>query len=144
MLRFLLLAAVALIFRMENAAADDSVWSGLVLARNCDSPKAPPAELARFESRLRNVFGYNQFELLGRHREIMDDPRERWLIPGQDFSLRVAARENAPHNYLLGLQLFQGHRLLVETNARLGLQSPLFIRGPQYGDGQLIVVLLVK
>jgi hypothetical protein len=32
----------------------------------------------------------------------------------------------------------------LETKARLSKASPLVIRGPQVGDGQLVIVLVVQ
>lgn len=127
-----------------RAAAEESIWSALVVARNAEHPKEPSPELARFQTRLKNVFGYNEFAVIARYSQVMDDPTERWIILSKVFYLRVAANNAGQNTYLLHLELFQGERMLVETHAKLGRQSPLFIRGPMRGDGQLIIVLLVK
>lgn len=144
---FLLLAAAlfALAAGPRTArAAGPSIWSALVCATNEEHPKEAPPELRKFESKLKNVFGYNQFELVGQHTERMDDPAERWLIPSKDFSLHVTSQTAAGNGYVLKLEMFQEARPLAKFEARLGPQSPLFIRGPLYGRGQLIIVLLVK
>jgi hypothetical protein len=95
---------------------------------------------------LKNIFGYDQFELLGQHTESIDSPTEHWLIPGQDFSLRVNCKKAAKpgFNYRLKLELFQEKKLLADMEARLGGQNMVFIRGPFYGQGQLLIVLIVK
>lgn len=129
---------------MRTARADEVIWSGLVLATNEAKPMAPPGELTRFAPGLRSVFGYNQIELIGSHLETIDDPAERWLIPSKRFCLRVTAKSSDRGTHLLTIQLFQDDKLLVETKAELNRKSPLFIRGPMYGNGQLIVVLAVK
>ena len=46
--------------------------------------------------------------------------------------------------YLLNLKLFQEKNLLLETEAKLSKSSPLVIKGPQVGDGQLLLLLLVQ
>ena len=46
--------------------------------------------------------------------------------------------------YLLNLKLFQEKSLLLETEAKLSKASPLVIKGPQVGDGQLLLVLVVQ
>jgi hypothetical protein len=43
----------------------------------------------------------------------------------------------------LTLKLFQEKNLLLETDAKLSKASPLVIKGPQVGDGQLLLVLVV-
>jgi len=124
--------------------AGDTVWSGLILATNSEHPSEVPVEITKFKTKLENVFGYNQFELIGQHTELMDSPNERWLIPSKDFSLRVVSKTKGGTGYTFNLQLFQQKKTLADFEAKLEPQSPLFIRGPMYGGGQLIIVLLVK
>jgi hypothetical protein len=132
----------------EPALATDRIWSALVLATNAPTPKEPPPELREFAPRLKRIFGYNQFELAGSVLEVIDEQTESWLVPSQLFSLSIKARRStskeARGGYLLNLQLFQEKRPLVDTEAKLAPGSPLFIRGPQYGKGQLIIVLQVQ
>ena len=128
---------------LPAAAEETKIWSALVLATNAKAPKAPPAELAPFAGKLR-VFGYNQFEIIGSHTEKVDDESNSWLLPSDDFFLGVKSQKGGNGEQLLDLKFYQNKRLLVETKARLGPRSPLFIRGPQYGQGRLIVVLLVR
>lgn len=129
-------------------AAADTIWSGVVIAKNVASPKPPPPELREFAARLKRVFGYNQFELFGSASKPIGDRTESWLVPSKSFWLGVNARratsKEARGGYLLNLQLFQDKRPLVDTEAKLAPGSPLFIRGPQYGSGQVIVVLQVQ
>lgn len=130
------------------AAAQDTIWSGVVIATNEKTPTEPPPELREFAPRLKRVFGYNQFSLFGSASNPIGDRTERWLVPSQNFWLGVNARravsKEARGGYLLGIQLFQDKRPLVDSEAKLAPDSPLFIRGPMYGNGQLIIVLQVK
>jgi hypothetical protein len=127
---------------------EDRIWSGLVCATNAATPKDPPPELREFAPRLRRIFGYNQFELVGSASNVIDEVGESWLVPSKHFWLGVRARpaaaKEARGGYLLNLQLFQDQRPLVDTEAKLAPASPLFIRGPQYGKGQLIIVLQIQ
>jgi hypothetical protein len=126
----------------------DRIWSGVVLATDVPAPKEPPPELQEFASRLKRVFGYNQLELVGSATEVIDELSESWLVPSPLFPLSVKARhapsKEAHGGYLLNLRLFQQDRPLVDTEAKLGPGSPLFIRGPLYGKGQIILVLQVQ
>ena len=106
--------------------------------------KEVPAELQKFATKLGKVFGYNQFELIGQHAELMDDPRERWLIPSQNFCLRVEAKNAVRTGYLLKMELFEDQQMLTHFEANLTAQSPLFIRGPLYAGGQLIIIMMIK
>src|SRR5687767_13844226 len=42
------------------------IWSAVLIASNVTSPKTMPAELRPIAGRLQRVFGYNQFEIVGR------------------------------------------------------------------------------
>ncbi|MEA3212048.1 MAG: hypothetical protein QOE70_5105 [Chthoniobacter sp.] len=129
-------------------ATEDRIWSGVVMATNSSSPKDPPPELREFATRLKRVFGYSQFELVGSASNDIGDHGESWLVPSQNFWLGVKARranaKEARGGYLLNLQLFQDKRPLVDTEAKLAPGCPLFIRGPAYAKGQLIIVLQIE
>jgi hypothetical protein len=68
---------------------------------------------------------------------------ERWLVPTKNFWLCAKAHHSGQSSYILDLQIFQDKRLLVQTEAKLGANSPLLIRGPMHARGQLIIVLKV-
>jgi len=124
--------------------ARDAIWSGVVLATNIETPTAPNEELAPIEEKLKSVFGYNHYELIGSHLELMDEPNERWLIPSKVFCLRANSKHGKGKTYLLNLQLFQRTKMLAEFDAKVTAQSPLVIRGPLCGKGQLLFVLRVQ
>jgi hypothetical protein len=117
------------------------IWSGLVLATNPAHPSQVPEGLRKYAEKLKNIFGYNQFELVGESSEKMDDPGERWLIPSKDFCLSVKQRSQPGGNYEIAL--FQNRRRLAAFETHLNPRSPLFIRGPLYAGGQLVIVLHV-
>jgi len=141
-----LLAATLLLFCAAPMlkAQGEVIWSGLVYATNSPAPQPPPAQLARCAAQLTRVFGYNQFELINEQQRHMEDRKERWLLPGKEFSLRVSGEREEGSEYLFRLELYRKDRLLVRTKARLGAESPIAFRGPLYDRGQLIIVLLVK
>lgn len=126
-----------------SAQAGDKIWSALVFASNQAAPEPTPAELSRYAGQLKNVFGYNNLKVIGSRTEALDG-HDGWLIPSKRFYLRVHATEAREGGHLLSLELYQDKNLLLETRARLGRKSPLFIRGPLCGEGQLIIVLAVK
>ena len=141
-------AALVLILSAAPAHAAQLVWSGLIIAQNEEHPKPVPSELASLEDTLKELFGYNQFELAGSASQEIGDQSENWLVPSKSFWMglkgRRAVSKEAQGGYLLSLQLYQDKRPLVDTEVKLAPGSPLFIRGPQYGDGQVIIVLQVQ
>lgn len=142
--RALLFAAlIALVMSATTLNAAHLVWSGLVIAQNTEKPQTVPPELAQLEETLKELFGYNQFEVIGQSRKTLETGQEDWLATSKYFSLHVDARGADDAGYELNLQLFQEKELLLETNTKLSQSSPLVIKGPQVGGGQLLLVLLV-
>ena len=126
------------------ARGAQNVWSGLVIATNVAHPDAVPSELKRMEDTLKELFGYNQFKVIGQSQKTLVTGEEDWLASSKYFSLHVDSKGDSPVGYLLNLKLFQENNLLLETETKLSKSSPLVIKGPQVGDGQLLLVLVVQ
>ena len=126
------------------ARASQMVWSGLVMANNVAQPNEIPPELNRIEGTLKALFGYNQFKVIGQSRKTLVTGSEDWLASSKYFSLHVDSKGETNAGYLLNLKLFQEKSVLLETEAKLSKASPLVIKGPQVGDGQLLLVLVVQ
>jgi hypothetical protein len=125
------------------AQGSQMVWSGLVIANNVAQPDQIPPELNRIEGTLKALFGYNQFKVIGQSRKTLVTGTEDWLASSKYFSLHVDSRGETDTGYLLNLKLFQEKSVLLETEAKLS-KKPLVIKGPQVGDGQLLLVLVVQ
>jgi len=126
------------------ARASQVVWSGLVMANNVAHPDEIPPELHRLEGTLKAWFGYNQFKVIGQSQKTLVTGSEDWLAASKYFSLLVDAKGETAKGYLLKLKLFQEKSVLLEAEAKLSKASPLVIKGPQVGDGQLLLVLVVQ
>ena len=146
-LRLLALPCCAAALLPSPLHADDKVWSAVLFATNVSSPKEPPDELKPIAARLKRVFGYNQFEIVGTDQEEVNDGVERQLKPTKTFWLNLKARhasiKEARGGYLLNVQLYQDKRALVDTVALIAPDSPLFFRGPLHAKGQILIVLQV-
>lgn len=143
--RCVFILACALIFgAATHLEGSETVWSGLVMANNVPEPTPIPAELSRLEGTLKQLFGYNQFQVIGSSRKALKTGEEDWLAQSKYFSLHVDSKAAAHASYQLNLQLFQEQKLLLETDAKLTKSSPLVIRGPQVGDGQLVLLLVLE
>jgi len=122
----------------------ETVWSGLVIAENVAQPQPIPPELTRIEEPLKKFFGYNQFQVIGQSQKILKTGQEDWLATSKFFGLHVDARGESEAGYVLNLKLYKEKELLLETDAKLSKRSPLVIKGPQIGSGQLLLVLVVE
>ena len=141
-----LLLAVLLVLAVSafSANAAHVVWSGLVIAENVPQPAPIPPELTKLEQTLKELFGYNQFEVIGQSDKTLKTGEEDWLANSKYFGLHVDARGENDAGYTLNLKLYKENEVLLETDANLSKSSPLVIKGPQVGSGQLLLVLVVK
>lgn len=127
------------------ARGSQTVWSGLVIANNVPQPEETPKELKRIEETLKELFGYNQFMVIGQSKKALVTGSEDWLATSKYFSLHVDSKDGSDKTgYRLDLKLYQEKSLLLETEAKLSKASPLIIKGPLVGDGQLILLLVVQ
>jgi hypothetical protein len=126
------------------AQAAETVWSGLVMAENVTEPQPIPPELTRIEGLLKRFFGYNEFQVIGQSQKTLKTGQEDWLATSKFFGLHVDARGETQGGYVLNLKLYKEKELLLETEAKLSKRSPLVIKGPQVGGGQLLLVLVVQ
>jgi hypothetical protein len=124
--------------------AAEKVWSGLVMAENVTQPQPIPSELTRIEGLLKRFFGYNEFQVIGQSQKTLKTGQEDWLATSKFFGLHVDARGETQGGYVLNLKLYKEKELLLETEAKLSKRSPLVIKGPQVGRGQLLLVLVVQ
>lgn len=122
----------------------ETVWSGLVIAENVAQPQPIPRELTRIEGSLKKFFGYNQFQVIGQSQKTLKTGQEDWLATSKFFGLHVDARGETEAGYVLNLKLYKEKELLLETDTKLSKRSPLVIKGPQVGGGQLLLVLVVQ
>jgi len=141
-----LLLAVLLVLAVSAVSANAAhvVWSGLVIAENVPQPAPIPPELTKLEQTLKDLFGYNQFEVIGQSDKTLKTGQEDWLANSKYFGLHVDARGENDAGYTLSLKLYKENEVMLETDANLSKSSPLVIKGPQVGSGQLLLVLVVK
>src|SRR6478672_2255547 len=137
--------ALALIFGGVEVRGAETVWSGLVMANNVAKPEAPSPDLKYLEETLKDWFGYNQYQVIGQSRKVLVTGSEDWLAQSKYFSLHIDSKEgNDKTGYRVNLKLFQESNLLLEWDAKLSKGRPIIVKGPQVGDGQLLLLLVVQ
>src|SRR5262249_31329400 len=124
--------------------AAETVWSGLVMGDKVSQPQAVPSEMNRMERISKKFFCYNQIRWIGRSQKVLKTDQEDWLATSKFFGLHVDARGETQGGYVLNLKLYKEKELLLETETKLNKRSPLVIKGPQVGGGQLLLVLIVQ
>jgi hypothetical protein len=145
MRRCLAAAVLLLAFGAPFAYAQgDRLWSALVLATKEDPTSSVPDALKEFAPSIRKIFGYNSLYLLGEKKRALYYGGEEWLVPSKEFFFKVQCLSQDRTSYTLHIELYRGKSLLVTTEAKLARDAPLYIRGPEWGRGQLIFVLEVR
>ncbi len=126
MLRPLLIAVVVMLaVGLVSADAAHAVWSGLVIAENVPQPAAIPPELNKFEQTLKDLFGYNQFEVIGQSNKTLRTGEEDWLAYEQVFFPAM----RCPRRKRCGLQFepqaLQGERCFARNGREPEPQQPV-------------------
>lgn len=131
-------------------ATDGKVWGALVYATNdakgfVGSKEQAPADFADIPQRLGKVFPYQHFEILGQHLQDVFREYESWVVPTKDLFLKVDSKGPAEGGGMnLHLQFWRDQQVLVKTDTVLKANSPLFIGGPKWREGQLVFVLVLQ
>lgn len=143
-MRGAILSACLILLSMACLRGSNEIRSALVLATQETPPKETPPALRNFSPTIKKVFGYNSLYLLGQKKRGIDSGVNEWLVPSREFFFQVTCLEKESAHYRVRIELFRGSDLLLTSEARLALDAPLYIRGPQWGAGLLILILEVR
>lgn len=125
------------------AAPDGLVVDAMVVAATNADQAATPVALAPYADDLRDTFGYNDFQILGSDTRRLAGLEKNWLIPSREFYLKVHGSRHAGVARVYA-ELYRDKSLLVGFDAELVPGNPLFIRGPQWGHSQIVIVLVTR
>ena len=134
------------------AASEASVEGYLFFAVNDAAAPAQeekiPADAAlliSLESRLKKVFPFSNYHLIGRHTQKVFKEYESWVVPSKDLCLKIDSRGPAGGGGVnVHLQLWQDTKVLVKSDAVLLNDKPIFLGGPNWRGGRLIFVVRLK
>ncbi|MBL9150865.1 MAG: hypothetical protein JNK37_00185 [Verrucomicrobiales bacterium] len=123
---------------------DGDVWCGLFVAR-AEAPSGAPADPAHaaLQEKLAKAFpSHRHFQLVGEKTGSVYKEYECWIVPTKQLFLKLDslgpdASKDGVH---LHLQLWQEEHVILKSDAILR-REPVFISGPAWGDGRLIMVL---
>ena len=138
-------AGLALVFgALSSARAAEKLWGCLLYASSEKTSPDVPKWLKNYNERLTKIIGYTGVRSLGQTEISVqtDKPAIINLRGNMRIQLNSCVREGNGR-FLVNLRLFQGERQLIETQARVSKDSPLFFRGPLWRNGQLIVAVVI-
>ena len=119
-------------------------WGCLLYASNSGRALDLPPRLDAYEAPLRRSLGYSNYRLIAQHEIALINQPQNLLVSAGDIQVILTNLSAAPDGrYLVGLLFVEGTKEVMETQAKVGLGSPLFIRGPDWREGQIIIVFMV-
>jgi hypothetical protein len=126
------------------ALAAENFWGCLIYASDIAECNNLPERLRGYEARMSSAFGYSRFCLIAQRQTTFQTQRETGLAFSGDLKIVLTSLTGASDGkYLIRLLFVQSEEPVMETQARVSLNSPLFIRGPNWRDGQIIIVVMV-
>jgi hypothetical protein len=121
-----------------------NVWGCLLYASNSPAPVQTPGRLNRYDKKLEQETGFSSLQTLGENQAQFTVGRSGVLTFPGDLRVTVTSiSRGADGKVLVGLELFRGEKQLLLTQAKLNQGSPLFIRGPAWRQGELIIAVVV-
>jgi hypothetical protein len=144
--RFYLLAAFLLLFGAfaKPAIATEHVWGCLLYASNSTKAFDLPSRLSGYDARLRNGLGFSTYRVIAQRETAVEDRPKNLLVSAGDIQVRLTSlSRTSDGKYLVGILFLEGANQVMETQARVGEGSPLFIRGPDWREGQIIIVVMI-
>jgi hypothetical protein len=119
-------------------------WGCLLYASNADNALALPPHLARYDAPLRRSLGYSNYRVIAQREIAIENQAEKLLVSAGALQVLLTSLSSSPDGkYLVGLLFVEANKQVMETQARVARGSPLFIRGPDWRDGQIIIVVLI-
>ncbi len=129
-------------FGIVPLSANDRVSVSLYLAENTPPALQTLVAPEKLHPRLREVFGFEHYELLKREEINMKSHWEQWVLPRKDFFIRLEPLPGKPgESSMLDYELYKDGFIVAKGQYEPREGTPLFINGPDFKNGRLIFVL---
>jgi hypothetical protein len=141
-LKLLVLLLAFSAFGLGTGVAGEKVRVSLYLGQN--EPPPPSAQLARpqLHHQLEQVFGFQHYDLLKQQDFFLRNEWPQWFIPRRDFFLRIEPlHREFGQPKMLDYEIYKDGFIVVKGTYELHDETPLFINGPDFRQGRLILVL---
>ncbi|MFT4641042.1 MAG: hypothetical protein ACI8T1_004377 [Verrucomicrobiales bacterium] len=142
-------AVAAVIDAGKETVGSKKLWGALVYASKDAADKREGFEDADAEmtATLKKVFTkFSHFQVLGVRAESLYKSTHSWVAPSKQLCVKFDYK-GLTENELgvkLDLQLWSQGKALVKTDAIFMPNSPVFMEGPEWGNGRLLYVLRLQ
>lgn len=131
--------------QQAKAHRDGQVWAALIFASDEDLKNSAPEGAKKTLEQLSKAFPDKKFQVLGEHTQQIFSEYESWVVPSKDLFLKIDSKGPTHNNdgVNLHLQLWREKNVLLKTDVILR-KEPIFITGPKWAKGQLIMVIVLR
>ena len=128
-----------------KAHRDGQIWGALIFASDEKIDTSKNGDIEKTLIQLGKAFQGKNFQLLGEHTQQIFSEYESWVVPSKDLFLKIDSkgRTEKSDGVNLHLQLWREKNVLLKTDVILR-KEPIFITGPKWGNGQLIMVIELR
>lgn len=143
------LAAPLIAADVEKFEADAKVWSGLYYAGPEDVTKGivPEGRAAQLVERMKKVekLQFPTYRLIGAVSEDVLKEYESWVLPSEVFFIKLDSLGRDEEGALNAtLNIWQQKNVLLKASMKLRKGRPMFVRGPKWGEGYIVIALLLE
>jgi hypothetical protein len=139
------LALVFLLAGMGTSFAGDKLWVGLYFAENEVPPPGAPIAPPELAQQLREVFGFHHYVFKKDQIYSLHDEWAQWFVPRRDFFIRVEPLHRDPGQpRVIDYEIYKDGFIVAKGTFQPDDGTPLFINGPDFRRGRLILVLQAK
>lgn len=128
-----------------KAHRDGEIWAALIYATPEKITTTSHTADKKIIAQLSKAFTGKNFQLLGEHTQHIFSEYESWVVPSKDLFMKIDSKGPTNNNdgVNLHLQLWREKNVILKTDVILR-QQPIFITGPKWGKGQLIMVIELR
>ena len=125
--------------------AGEKIWLGLYFAQNAPPPVGSRLAPERLRHRLQQVFGFRYYDLIQGQEVELRNEWEQWFVPRRDFFVRVEPLRHTPGQpSLIDYEIYKDGFIVAKGQYEPREDTPLFINGPDFKQGWLILVLQAR
>ena len=125
-----------------SSFAAGKIWIGLYLAENRPTPAGVTVAPEQLHQRLHEVFGFKHYELIKGQEVGLRNEWQQWFVPRQDFFIGVVPLKREPGQpRSIEYEIYKDGFIVAKGKYQPRDGTPLFINGPDFNQGRLIIVL---
>lgn len=143
--KFLVLLAAFSAFGLGLGMAGDKVRAALYVGQNEPLPAGAEAAPPKLHHQLEQVFGFGHYRLIKEQEFSLHNEWEQWFLPRKDFFMCLEPlHREADQPKLLDYEIYKDGFIVVKGTYEPHEDAPLFINGPDFHRGRLILVLQAR